>query len=64
MGFQIGGFKVIYAICILLLAFACYLSSFIANGESLKVRIAVGIAFGFLAVACAQVMASLTGGGL
>ena len=55
----------IYAICILVLAFVCYLSSFIANGESLKIRIAVGIVFGLLTVSCvAQVIANFNGGNL
>lgn len=55
----------IYAICILVLAFFCYLCSFIAKGESLKLRIAIGIAFGLLTVSCvAQVMANFNGGSL
>lgn len=54
-----------YAICVLVLAFVCYLCSFIASGESLKVRIAVGIVFGLLTVSCvAQVMANFNGGSL
>ena len=54
-----------YAICILVLAFICYLCSFIARGESLKVRISIGIAFGFLTVSCiAQVIVNFTGGSL
>lgn len=54
-----------YAICILVLAFICYLCSFIAKAESLKMRIAIGIAFGFLTVSCiAKVAFNFVGGSL